>query len=66
MSWEETIKTQKQILNIEVHNLRANETYQLFINNKPIKKYTATPAGVLYFDYPLNTNVLKIQLVPAQ
>lgn len=66
MSWKETGKSSKNNIYHEVHNLKPNEIYQLFINNKPIKKYTASLTGIILFDCPINTNVLRIQIVRKQ
>lgn len=63
MSWKETGKNSKNSIYHEVHNLKPNEIYQLFINNRPIKKYTADINGIIHFDCPLDNNVLKIQMI---
>lgn len=65
MRWKETGKKSNHTIKYEVHHLIANETYQLFVNNKPAKKYTADINGILHFDCVIN-NVLKIQKAQKQ
>lgn len=62
MSWKETGKPSKNNIYHEVHNLKTNKTYQLFINNKPLKKYTSSLTGIIRFDCPINKNI-RIEMV---
>lgn len=62
-SWKQTVKNSMSNISYEVHDLSVNEIYELFINNKPIKKYTSSLTGVIHFGYPAGENVLKIQKV---
>jgi len=66
MSWKETGKNSKNNIYHEVHNLKADEIYEFSINNKPIKKYTASSTGIIRFDCPINKNELRIQIVRKQ
>ncbi|MGH2642667.1 MAG: hypothetical protein ACRDE2_01860, partial [Chitinophagaceae bacterium] len=63
MIWKETCMSAKDNIYHEIHNLKPNEGYRLFINNKPIKKYISNLKGMISFDYPAGENVLKIQRV---
>lgn len=63
MNWKETGKSSKNNVYHEVHNLKSNKIYRLFINNKLIKKYTSGLRGIIRFDCPLNKNVIRIEMV---
>jgi len=63
MSWVETGKSLKNNIHHELYNLKANAEYQLLINGKPIKKYTAGITGIIRFDCPIDKNILKIQMI---
>jgi hypothetical protein len=63
MSWDETGKTLKNNVHYELYNLKANTVFQLFINGRTQKKYTADMKGTIRFDCPIVKNVLKIQML---
>jgi len=62
-SWKQKVKESGNKIKYEVHGLNGNNIYQLLINNKPIKKYTASLTGVIHFDCPANANFLRIEKV---
>jgi hypothetical protein len=63
MSWNETGKSLKNNVHYELYNLKANTVFQLFINGRTQKKYTADMKGTIRFDCPIDKNVLKIQML---
>lgn len=63
INWEVTGKGLKNNIHHELCNLKATEVYKLFINGKLIKECTADITGIIRFDYPIDKNVLKIQMV---
>jgi hypothetical protein len=60
MNWKTTAASSKKSM-YEVYNLKVNESYQLLINNKPIKKYKVGPSGSINFDVPGGRQVLSIR-----
>jgi hypothetical protein len=63
MSWNETVKSLKNNVNHELHNLKANTVYQLFIDGRAQQKYTADIKGIIRFDCTVDKKVLKIQML---
>jgi hypothetical protein len=63
MSWNETFKSLKNNVSHELHNLKANTVYQLFINGRARQKYSADMKGIIRFDCNVDKKVLKIQLL---
>jgi hypothetical protein len=62
-SWEESGKSPKNDIHHELYNLKVNAVYQLLINSKPIKKYTADIKGIIRFNCLIDKNVFKIQMI---
>jgi hypothetical protein len=60
--WKESGSNLKKTVRHELHNLKPDTGYQLTVNDKPIKQYTADSAGILRFDYPVDENILRIQV----
>jgi hypothetical protein len=63
MSWSVTCESLKNKFNYELNNLKPNAEYQLFIDGRTQKKYTADMKGIIRFDCPIDKNVLKIQML---
>jgi hypothetical protein len=63
MSWNETFISLENNVIHELHNLKANTVYQLFINGRARQKYTADINGIIRFDCANAKKVLKIQLL---
>jgi hypothetical protein len=63
MSWEESGKNPNSTIHHELFNLKVNAEYQLMINGKPTKIYTVDQNGTVQFDYSLDKNSIKIQMV---
>lgn len=63
ISWKETGKNATGNIPHVLHNLKANETYQLVINNEAIKEYVVNAAGTLRFDCRVNISGSVIRLV---
>jgi hypothetical protein len=62
MSWTETGKSHGNTIHYELNNLSINGEYQLFINDKPVKKYYAGDGGMISFDWLRDGEVLKIDV----
>ncbi len=60
--WTETGSNLTKTVQHELHQLKPNAGYQLFVNDKPLRKITADAAGILRFDYPVDQNMLTIQV----
>jgi hypothetical protein len=60
--WKENGSNPKRTIHHELLNLKPNAVYQLVINDKPIKKYTSDAAGIIHFEYPIDQNILRIQV----
>lgn len=63
MSWKEAGKNTGGHTRYELHDLTANDAYQLVINNKTVKEFVVNPSGTLTFDCPANTHGSAIQLI---
>jgi hypothetical protein len=63
MSWNETFKSMKNNVSHELHNLKANTVYQLFIDGRAQQKYTADIKGIIRFNCTVDKKVLKIFLL---
>lgn len=62
MSWSETGKNQNNLIHHELQSLKVNAVYDLLVNNKLFKKYTADSTGIIRFDYPVGKNIIKVQI----
>jgi hypothetical protein len=63
MSWKEGGKNSKGDVHHEVRDLKASGRYELFINDKSIKKYTASSRGVVRFNCLIKNNIVTIQMI---
>lgn len=66
MSWNETFKKMKINVSHELHNLKANTVYQLFIDGTARQKYSADIKGIIRFDCTIDKKVLKIQMLATE
>jgi hypothetical protein len=65
MSWNETGKNLKCNMLHEICNLKSGSLYQLFIDGRPKKKYTADMKGIIRFNYPGDRNMVKFQIIKS-
>jgi len=66
MSWNETFISLENNVIHELHNLKANIAYQLFINGRARQKYTADINGIIRFDCTVDKKALKIQMLACR
>lgn len=62
MEWKENGSGPKGMIRHELYNLKPNAVYQLFINDQPVKQYTPDVDGIIRFEYPIDQNIIKIQV----
>ena len=63
MSWKQTAKKSMNNIRYDLRELNINKIYELYINNKFIKKYTSGPTGMIHFDCSAGENLIRIQKV---
>lgn len=60
--WKENGSSLKRTIRHELQNLKPGTAYRLTVNDQPVKQYTADASGTVRFDYPVDQNILKIQV----
>ncbi|MCX6225250.1 MAG: GH116 family glycosyl hydrolase, partial [Bacteroidia bacterium] len=60
--WKEIGSNPKRTIHHELLNLKPDTVYQLLVNDKPLKQYTSDAEGIIHFEYPVDHNILNIQV----
>jgi hypothetical protein len=63
MRWKETGKRVKDIIHHELFNLNPEGVYQLIVNGKSVKEYTADNEGIIRFDCNVGSDISDIRVI---